>query len=161
MPSSPQGLRWLPRIFLLIGLPFVVTGVLLWRSSRTFMATAAKADGVVVELVRSGKGYKPAVEFTDDAGTRRRLVGKVSSSPPAYDVGEKVKVAYMRGRPGEAKVVGFLELYFLPLMFGGLGAVFSVLGTLFMIFMRAEPSPERRRERKRRIRRLRSMPDRD
>jgi hypothetical protein len=145
----------------LIGLPFLVTGLLLWRSSRTFMATAVKADGVVVELLRSGKGYKPAVEFTDDAGMKHRLVGKVSSSPPAYDVGETVKVAYARGKPGDGKVVGFLELYFLPIMMGGLGTVFSVLGTMFMIFMRAEPSPQRRRARERRIKRLRSMADRE
>jgi hypothetical protein len=45
-----------------------------------------------------------------------------------YSTGETVEVIYAPGAPDEAIIDSFLERTFLPLIFGGLGTVFTAIG---------------------------------
>lgn len=71
------------------------------------------------------------MEWTDADGVRRRITGSVSSSPPAFSVGERVTVRYVPGRPDEARIDSFLETWFVSLILGLLGTIFFSVGAGF------------------------------
>ncbi|GEM_PF-6666929 len=56
------------------------------------------------------------------------MTGSVGSSPPAYDVGERVGVLYHADVPEQARIEGFIENGFAPSLFGGLGGIFALIG---------------------------------
>src|ERR1700752_1051823 len=92
-------------IFAVIGMAFIAGGgAVAWRTQR-FLDTATHADGVVVGLVRSGsrgRSFAPVVEFATAEGRRVQFQSNISSSPPAYDVGEHIGVWYSPTASGEA-----------------------------------------------------------
>jgi hypothetical protein len=113
-----------------VGVVLLVAATVVTLSTLTFRAEALSASGTVVAL-DSGK---PVVEFVDPDGATHRIVGNVSSNPPAFEVGERVTVRHRAGEPEEARIEGFLESWFLPTLLGGLGTVFTAIGAGFGIW---------------------------
>jgi hypothetical protein len=113
------------------GIGSVMLGVAVATALSTlrFQAEAESVPASVVAL----DGGKPVVEFADRDGATHRITGSVSSNPPAYGVGEGVTVRYRAGEPTDARIDGFLESWFLPTLFGGLGSVFTTIGAGFVI----------------------------
>jgi Protein of unknown function (DUF3592) len=112
-----------------IGAVMLVAAALILLSTLTFRREAVSASGEVVEL-DSGK---PVVEFVGPDGAKHRVVGRVSSNPPAYEFGERVTVRYRPGQPGAARIDGLLESSFGPTLLGTLGTVFTVIGSAFLL----------------------------
>jgi hypothetical protein len=50
------------------------------------------------------------------------------SLPPAYHVGETVNVLYLESDPYDARIESFTSLWLLPMIFGGIGAIFPAVG---------------------------------
>ena len=121
-------------IFGLVGLGLLAGAVYALSSTLSFRSNSKRAEGVVVELQRGGKGAKPVVEWKDSKGGVHRVTGGVSSSPPAYSVGEKTDVRYDPAHPEDARIDGFLENWFVALILGILGTVFFSIGAGFGIF---------------------------
>jgi hypothetical protein len=114
-------------------------------SARRFEAGAVRASGTVIDLARRRSNddssrvsddytYAPVVEWRDANGARQELVGRVSSNPPAYERGETVAVLYPAGKPGQARIADFTNRYFMPLLLGGLGTIFSLVGGALAFF---------------------------
>jgi len=124
-------------IFFAIGVIMLIVAFFAWRSSAGFAEHAASADGVVTDLVRRGssRGVTPVVEFTTADERKLRITGSVSSSPPAYARGEHVRVLYDAANPQGARIDSKLEMWFLPLLFGGLGTVFGTIGGGFLAYL--------------------------
>jgi hypothetical protein len=122
-------------VFSLVGI-LLLGGASLWvYATQRFISKAEKATGTVVEMVpaRSSKGgttWSPVVEFTTPEGKSVRLRPSFSSSPPAYDVGEKVEVFYRPEAPEKAKLDGFFALYLGPIILGGVGFIFFSVGSV-------------------------------
>ncbi|HEX8337059.1 MAG TPA: DUF3592 domain-containing protein, partial [Pyrinomonadaceae bacterium] len=57
-----------------------------------------------------------------------------SSNPPGYSVGDRVEILYHSQNPKRARVASPFRLYLLALVFGGLGAVFFVVGLVIAAF---------------------------
>jgi len=55
-------------------------------------SNSGHADGTVVDLLPSGRGYRAVVEFTAPNGATIRFTSSVSSNPPPAQVGEHVDV---------------------------------------------------------------------
>jgi hypothetical protein len=129
--------KFLGGIFFAIGAAFLLAAFFVWRSSAGFSAHASPADGVVVDLVGIGssRGLAPVVEFTASDGRKVKITGSVSSSPPAYSRGEHVHVLYESANPQNARLDSFMETWFLPLLFGGLGGVFAMIGGGFLAYI--------------------------
>lgn len=130
---------WIGTVFLAFGLVFAAIGLWAWAGDRALAETGTQATGTVIDLTRDhdsdgGSTYRPVVEFHDAGGTRHEFVGSVGSSPPAYSRGETVSVIYDSAAPGRAMIDGFMDRYFLPLVFGGMGSVFAVLGGGLLFF---------------------------
>ncbi|MEU1803314.1 DUF3592 domain-containing protein [Streptomyces sp. NPDC019937] len=125
------------------GAVFLVIGLILAGVSVSFLTDAKRAQGTVVALEwrndSSGASRKatqsnkpaayPVVEFTSAEGTSRTFRSSTGSNPPSYDEGDRVEVLYRADSPGDARINGFVSLWLLPLIFGGLGLVITGIGT--------------------------------
>jgi hypothetical protein len=130
-------------VFGLVGLAMGgAAGWALW-DTLGFRAGAARAEGVVVEMNahRDSDGSlmsTPTVQYSVPApeggvGSVHQIRSRVSSNPPAYQLGERVTVFYRLDDPAEARIDAFTEQWLLPTLFGSFALVFGTvaLGFLF------------------------------
>ena len=119
-------------MFSLVGLGMLVGSVFLYESTTAFIATAERAEGTVIELVRNRSSdsttYAPIVEFVTAQGRKVEFRSSTSSNPPAYSRGEKVAVLYSPSSPEQAKIDGFFSVWGGTVILAGLGGVFFVIG---------------------------------
>ncbi|KJY41556.1 hypothetical protein VR41_12085 [Streptomyces sp. NRRL B-1568] len=130
-----------------VGALCLVAGLIFTGISVSFLTDAKRAPGTVVALdwredpdggSRTGHADDapaayPVIEFTSADGTPRRFRDSAGSNPPSYKVGEQVEVLYRPNSPEDARIKGFLSLWLLPLIFGGIGLVFTGIGTGFAL----------------------------
>jgi hypothetical protein len=126
-------------IFGLVGLVFLTVAFFSVRAELKFRAGAVRVPGTVVDLAptsgsKGGTLYKPVFEFTDNNDVARRVTGSVASNPPSHRRGEAVTVLYQPANPEEAHLDSFMEAWFLPMIFGGLGSVFTAIAAGFVVF---------------------------
>ena len=135
----------------LMGVAFAAVGVAWWQGTRSFVQTAERTEGTVVELLerqstsRSSNGrrstsisFSPVVEYTDHQGKQHKHYSTTSTNPPMYSVGDKVPMLFDPNRPAVAKIDHWVNLYLAPIVFTVLGAVF-LLVTIIMVFIAARP----------------------
>lgn len=95
------------------------------------------AEGTVVRLKgrtssgRHGSTWAPVFQFTTpNDGKLHTVTGRVASSPPAYSVGEKVRVLYSAEAPQDAIINSFFQLYFTPIFLIIFGIIWAGIGVL-------------------------------
>lgn len=120
-------------VFLIVGLGMFTGSFFLWNSHAQFAAHALSADGEVTDLAYSssskgGGTYRPVVQFTTTDGKLVHMTSSTGSSPPSYARGDHVRVLYDRANPERAQIDSFMENWFGPLILGGMGLVFSLVG---------------------------------
>lgn len=119
-------------VFLGIGCLMLAFAVLVLINTKRFIAGAASTQGTVVELIEKrdsdGSTYKPVVRYQAPDGRVITYTASFSSNPPAYDVGEIVEVLYAPDDPQDVKIKGFMSLWFLPTLLGGMGLIFAGIG---------------------------------
>ncbi|MGU3494904.1 DUF3592 domain-containing protein [Xanthobacteraceae bacterium A53D] len=142
-------MRYLPLLFLLIGLLMLaVSGMLVWRTE-TFVAEAETAQGVVIDMERFRDSdcrncylYSPVVRFEARGGQEITFTTSWRSRPARYSRGERVEVLYPADNPQDAEIVGLMSLWGGSIITGILGLAFSFFGLLFMrIFRHEQPAP--------------------
>lgn len=125
-------LKFIKISFTVVGAVALATALWFYLTTSSFVASAARSEGVVIDLERSRSSdsttYKPVVRFTAADGQERTFVTSWSSNPPAYSRGEKVQVLYPGDRPEEARIEGFFSLWGGVVIAGGLGSVFFLIG---------------------------------
>ncbi|MFG1948111.1 DUF3592 domain-containing protein [Nonomuraea sp. NPDC048826] len=132
-------------IFALAGLVLLCVTIVLAVSTASFLASAERTDGTVVELTartsttRNSDGYLrrsttwyPTVEFTA-GGRQYSFESSTGNNPPAYAKGESVPVAYDPADPSDAQIASFWSAYLGPVITGALGLVFTPVGTLLFL----------------------------
>lgn len=127
-------LGWLA---LLLGLAMLAGAGYAASRTAAFLRIAASADGTVVALDESvstdsdgrrSRTYRPVVEFAPASGAVRTFTSRTGSSPPAYDVGERVTVLYDPQDPDDARLKGTFSLWGLAIILGGIGVGFAGIG---------------------------------
>jgi len=108
-----------------IGLGLLACSVGFYHHSRNFLAVCSRVDGTVLENVPShnsdnGETYAARVSFETPDGTTHTFLSSVSSSPPAYSVGDHVQVLYMPDNPGGASLNSYSELWLGATVFAAL-----------------------------------------
>ncbi|MEN2487381.1 DUF3592 domain-containing protein [Flavobacterium sp. B11] len=125
-------------VFSIIGAGLIAGAIYLYVDKQTFLAKAEIVQGTVVELVpkrsKESTTYSPVVSFSTKAGQVITHHSSLSSSPPSYDVGEKVEVFYDPANPNKAEIKGFASLWLGVLILGVVGVVFFLLGSLGILF---------------------------
>lgn len=122
-------------IFLLVGLGLLGGSIYLTFDTRRALAEGTRVEGEVIELLRSRDSdgdvtYRPHVRFTTLAGDTLEFTSTMGSNPAAFDVGERVVVIYNPASPRDARIDSFFQLWFAPLLLGGMGIVFTAVGCL-------------------------------
>ncbi|GCE07422.1 DUF3592 domain-containing protein [Dictyobacter aurantiacus] len=123
-------------IFFFVGLIFTIVGAAFWFSNQSFMVGTVSTTGQIVSchysssssdaIASSGSTCKPTITFTTQAGQKITFTSSISSS--SYNPGDNVTVSYHPATPADARVSDFVSLWLLPLIFGGLGIIFLILG---------------------------------
>ena len=133
--QSKGGLIIAGLILTVIGGIFAAVGGAFGYKTLRFEQMGHKVEGEVVRMQHGGgksKGSKPVVAYVV-SGKRYEIVGTVSSSPPAWKVGEKPTVYYNPDDPTDAQISGFVERWLFPVIFGGIGGVVALVGGILLL----------------------------
>jgi hypothetical protein len=131
-------------LFTTIGIAMLMGTYYISESTISFISEAVKTEGTVVRLDDSWAGssnfsqhsriYRPVVRFTDQNGSQHEFISSSGSNPPSYPEGEKVALLYLPAEPGSAIINEFFSLWAGPIILGGLGIVFFVIGAgIFLV----------------------------
>ena len=96
------------------------------------------AEGTVVSYDQGGRSwrsYQPVIVFTTARGEREQITGQTSSTQPAYDTGQTLRVFYDPADPARSAIIDdFGQRWFpiavvmlLSMVFLAIGAVMFVL----------------------------------
>ncbi|MCO7225940.1 DUF3592 domain-containing protein [Pleionea sp. CnH1-48] len=123
--------------FVVVGAVALSVGSFLLGKTYQFVEFSVRTQGVVVEHIKAHRGYAvtPLVEFHSDSGEKIRFQAGAASSPPAFDIGEKVLVIYPYHQPDNANIDSFRTLWVGPLVPFFLGICFFTVGILAVRFM--------------------------
>ncbi|WP_066382429.1 DUF3592 domain-containing protein [Anabaena sp. CA = ATCC 33047] len=131
--------RMFGSIFAGVGSIFAVTGIIITLNTRSFVATSVTTQGTVIDLIpRSSSSsrsvvYYPVVRFTPSSGDPITFAANSGSNPPAHTRGEQVEVLYNPQKRDSAMINSWLSLWFLPVMFTGMGSLFVVIGGVALV----------------------------
>ena len=132
------GIGCLSLIIFSSGIIFLGIAFAWWQSSQSFIETAERVEGVVVE-VRENRNrdgntlYSPVVEFTDHAGQLQKFQSSVSSYPQRYFVGDKVQVLYAKDNPNSAVIDNWWYHNLTPLILLVIGIIEVVVSVFLVI----------------------------
>ncbi len=121
--------------FVVVGMGLLIAATVGGISTYRFLQAASTADGVIQKMgVVSNSGHltgRFTVAFTDRSGHERTFTetGNVMNRP-AFNVGQKVRVAYDPANPSAARVISFQTLWLWQSFMGGMGLMFVVIGSL-------------------------------
>ena len=107
---------------LVVALLLGASARLAW-STHVFMASAVREHGEVIGFVAGSA----LVRFKPEGDDPHRVLSTVSSEPPQFHEGDKVAVLYPAGRPNEARIDTFAEIWSGPLILAAIGAVVGML----------------------------------
>jgi hypothetical protein len=132
MSDATRILRILGFVFGGIGLAMLLVALILG------LREAIATDGMRPTMgeVVAFQNRKPVVRFPISARQTITVVGTTASTPPAYDIGQQMRVYYDPAAPTHAVIDTFLERWFVPTLIGGLALLFSLLGTGFLLYTR-------------------------
>ena len=121
-----------------LGAVLLIAGLVVFLRTRTFLATAATAQGTVVgyQQRRSSQGsvtYAPIVRFTTARGSVEEFTDSVSSSSPPHHEGAAVSVRYDANKPSNARLDSGFRLWLAPALLGGIGLAFLVVGVILVL----------------------------
>ena len=123
-------------VFSLVGGLLALIGVFLFIRTRIFIGNAQEAKGTVIQMVYSrtssssgsGGGYAPVYQFRTLDGQTIMIHDSLSSNPPRFQVGQEIDVLYESGNPQKARINKWMNLYFVPVLLGGMGLIFGGVG---------------------------------
>ena len=120
-------------IFAVIGAALLVGAAIAGLDARAFLeqAETTTAEVVALDEHRDSDGdvlYRPVFRFTTSAGQVITFRSSTSSAPPAYQMGERIKVGYLAAAPERARDLSWSSLWLLTLILGVLGVVCSAIG---------------------------------
>jgi Protein of unknown function (DUF3592) len=129
-------------IFAGVGSIFVISGLFIALNTRSFVGKGISTQGTVIDVVRhtsrdsngrSSTTYYPVVKFTPSSGEPVIFEANSGSNPPTHRRGQKIDVLYNPQEPESATINSWLDLWFLPTMFMGMGSLFVVIGGIPLV----------------------------
>jgi hypothetical protein len=113
----------------------MLIGVILFIRTRISISKAQKAKGKVIQSVyfpdENGGGYAPMYQFRTLDGKSIEILDDLSSNPPRFQVGQEIDILYESANPEKARINKGLNLYFEPLVLGGMALIFLLAGFVF------------------------------
>ena len=120
------------------GTAVIAFGLVLFLESKNFVvhATQQTSGTIVGFVVPSGRRLTPipVFEFTDSFGTLHTNYNSSRQDPPAYKIGELIKVRYRPENPETARIDSFAELWLFPTFLLGIGLPVLIGGVYCFVF---------------------------
>lgn len=142
--------RWLLRalVLLLVAVGLMLLGVQVRAFEQEADAQRVHLVGQVSYLAertsKSGSGYSssyaPHVRFTTPEGEEHGFTHWFSTSPPSYEVGERVAVVYDPGEPDTARIDSALSRYWKSLVVFVSGGCLLLIAVITVIVALRAPS---------------------
>jgi hypothetical protein len=128
-------------ILLLAGVGLGVGGLVSRSRTQRFVESAVRGQAQVTGLEqrrgsRSTVMYHPVLRFKTEAGAQHEVVSAVGSSPSPYKPGDTVPILYNPARPQEVRIHSFLHVWLFPIVLGGMGVIFLIVGGVFVLIGR-------------------------
>lgn len=79
--------------------------------------------------------YTPVFEFKDRSQNLQTFKSDISSSPPAYKIGDKVKIVYDRSAPDKAKTISFWGLYRWSVILLMVASPLLIIGGSYLLYI--------------------------
>ncbi|MBD0258474.1 MAG: DUF3592 domain-containing protein [Cytophagales bacterium] len=128
-------------LLLLVG--FVLMGIAYWQFGQTMklLKNGERAKARVLKLIGTGgddgTSYRPLFEFVTKANQVQQFEYDVSSSPPAWEVGEEADVIYDPEHPQGARLLGYWGLFIGTIVLVAVAAPFIVIGSGYFLYVMA------------------------
>lgn len=124
--------------FLTLGLILAYVAYQHYQKTQKLLLDGIRTTAVVTQLVTNhdsdGNTYTPIFEFKDRTHTTRTYRSPISSSPPAYQVGDKVKIIYDRKDTDNVKTVNFWGLYRVSVILSMIAAPLLIIGGSYLLY---------------------------
>lgn len=125
--------------FTALGTAVIAFGLVLFLESKNFVVHATQqTSGKVVGFVLLSSGrsrtHSPVFEFKDSSGTLHTNYNSSGQNPPAYKIGELIKVRYQPEHPETARIDSFTELWLFPTFVLGIGLPVLIGGVYCFVF---------------------------
>ncbi|RKR43601.1 DUF3592 domain-containing protein [Paraburkholderia sp. BL17N1] len=102
----------------------------------------AVAEGTVVSYDQGGRSwrsYQPVIVFTTAHGDREQITGQTSSTRPAYDIGQTLRVFYDPTDPAHSAIIDDFGQRWFPIgVVMLLSVVFSAIGAVMFVIERGK-----------------------
>lgn len=134
--ASQKTFYLLAIIFSFVGLGLLGGSIYSFITTKNWLSESYQSNGKVIDLVErestDSDGYRsityaPVVEYQFGEETFV-FESSVSSDPPSHKVGQYVNVRYDPKNPNDAKIDSFFSLWFLTIILGLLGVIFTIVG---------------------------------
>jgi Protein of unknown function (DUF3592) len=120
------------KITLIVGILFLLLSLFLFRKSVLFIKSNNRSIATVIEITQSGTttktSYHGVFKFVTDAGKTVVFEEKSGTSPPSWQVGEKVKVAYNPNKTDQVIVLSYFGAFFGASICLAIAAALIVIG---------------------------------
>ena len=129
--GEPFVWKTLAAVAVLVGFLLLIAagGFFVLRSG--WIDEAGAAQGEVVALEPTGRGYAPTVQFWPAGGDHPiRFTTSWSTSPPPFEIGDQVSVLYAPDHPSEASINVHFGLWWPLYVLGGIALLFALLGAI-------------------------------
>ena len=119
-----------------LGAIFLLVVALLYWNDQKSTTSSDRVTGTVIDLDYNSSGSAvPVIEYRHH-GKKKILIGSVWSSPPAFNVDEKVDLLVNNEDPTNVTIDSFIERYFLISLFVLFAVVFGGIGYGLLIFLK-------------------------
>ncbi len=121
-------------LFAALGIAMLAGAAYMTVQTRTFVDNSIETTGTVTELIEkesSDRGsftYLPVVVFETASEETIEFRSRTSSNPPAFHVGETVRINYDPAFPSQARIHAISTLWLFPIMLVIMGLVFGGAG---------------------------------
>ncbi len=126
------------KVILILGGMAILFGMIaayFYYESHKLMSEGGTASGTVVKMEHSSsRSYYPIINFQASAGQIVEGRSRVGSSPPQFTAGQTVQVFYDKSNPKNWILNSWLDLYFLPTLFGAFSGGLALATTIMLIY---------------------------
>ncbi len=124
--------------FFALGFLLAYFGLQHYNKTQNLLLDGVKTTAVVTDLLvnqdTDGDTYIPVFEFKDRTNTIRNYKSPIASSPPAYQVGEKVKIIYDKKDTNNVKTISFWGLYRFSIILWMIAAPLLIIGGSYLLY---------------------------
>lgn len=126
-------------VLFLIGAVLAYGGYSEYFKTRSLLEKGVKTTAKVREFsVSSGDNgpmYAPIFEFKDRSQNEQVFESGISSSPPAYQIGDLVKIIYNPSNVKKVKTISFWGLYRGSVILFMIAAPFLIIGAAYLLYI--------------------------